>query len=128
HEARGGVLERLDAVVGVAAVLGLADLLGHHAPDAVGRHAVVLADAEVEERTLGMLGQRAPLRALDLLELVDLRALAVARAADARGEELLEVRVGRHVVLLRWAARRGNGACCAGAWGVRATREGRRRA
>ena len=33
HEAGGRLLERGDAVVGVAAVLRLVDLLGHHAAD-----------------------------------------------------------------------------------------------
>jgi hypothetical protein len=59
--------------------------------DALGRHRVVLADAEVDERPLGMVGQRLALRALDLLELVDVGALAVRRAADAVREQALEV-------------------------------------
>src|SRR6185369_6564835 len=91
HEARDRFLERRDAVVGVAAVLGAVDLGLHHAADALGRHRVVLADPEVDERPLGMVRQRLALRALDLLELVDVRALAVRRAADALGEEALEV-------------------------------------
>src|SRR5262249_20106006 len=95
HEARGGLLERGDAVVGVAAVLGRADLLRHPPAHGLGRHRVVLADAEVDERPLRVIGERLALRAFDLLELVDVRALAVLRAAEALGEETLEVRVAR---------------------------------
>src|SRR5262249_51799522 len=97
HEARRGLLERRDAVVGVAAVLGLVDLRGHGAANQLGRHAVVLADAEIDQRTLGMGGERLALGTLDLLELVDLGALAVAGATDAVGEHGLEVGVAhRH--------------------------------
>ncbi len=91
HEARGGFLEGGDPVVGIAAVLGLRDLLGHAAADRLGRHRVVLADAEVDERALGVVGECLALGALDLLELVDVGALAVLRPADALGEERLEV-------------------------------------
>jgi hypothetical protein len=40
-----------------------------------------------------MLGQGLALRALDLLELVDLGAFAVVRAANAVGKQLLKVRI-----------------------------------
>src|SRR5262249_50243897 len=66
-------------------------------------HVVVLADAEVEELAFGVFGEGLALGALDLLELVDLGALAVVGAADAVGEEGLEPGVGgrgRHGVLL----------------------------
>ena len=77
HQPRRRLLERGDAVVGVAAVLGLVDLLGHDAADRLGGHLVVLADAEVDQPPLGMLGQGLPLGPLDLLELVDFGAFAV---------------------------------------------------
>ena len=56
-----------------------------------GGHLVVLADAEIDQRPLGMLGQRLPLGPLDLLELVDLGAFAVLGAADPLGKQLLEI-------------------------------------
>ena len=93
HEAGDGFAEGGDAVVGVAAVFGLVDLLGHAAADELGGHGVVFADAEVEELALGMVGERLALGALDLLELVDRGAFAVVGAADAVGEERLEVGV-----------------------------------
>ena len=93
HEPRRRVLERLDAVVGVAAILRPIDLLGHHAADRRIGHVVVLADAEIDQFSLGMLGQRFPLGPLDLLELVNLGAFSVVGAADALGEELLKVGV-----------------------------------
>ena len=101
HEAGGRLLEGGDAVVGVAAVLGLVDLLGHAAADDLGGHRVVLADAEVEQLALGMVGQRLALGPLDLLELVDRGAFAVVGAADAVGEQRLEVGVG-HGELGSW--------------------------
>ena len=87
HEPGDRLLERRDAVVGVAAVLRLVDLLGHDAADRRVGHLVVLADAEVEQLPLGMLGQGLPLGPLDLLELVDLGAFAVAGPADALGKQ-----------------------------------------
>ena len=93
HEPGRRLLEGGDAVVGVAAVLGLVDLLGHDAADRLGGHLVVLADAEVEQTPLGVLGQGLPLGPLDLLELVDFRAFAVAAAADPLGEEMLKIGV-----------------------------------
>ena len=87
-----------DAVVGIAAVLRLVDLLGHHAADALRRHRVVLADAEVEQLPLRVVGQRLPLGPLDLLELVDRGAFAVTGPADAVGEQALEIGVGHGVI------------------------------
>ncbi len=86
HEAGRRLLEGRDAVVGVAAVFRLVDLVGHDAADVGGGHLVVLADAEVDQFPLGMIGQGLPLGPLDLLELVDLGAFAVVGAADAVGE------------------------------------------
>src|SRR5262249_62055331 len=56
------------------------------------------ADAEVEQLPLRVLSQRLALGTLDLLELVDLGALAVPGAADAVGEEGLEVGVAHGFV------------------------------
>ena len=94
HEAGGRLAEGGDAVVGVAAVFGLVDFLGHAAADDLGGHLVVLADAEVEQLALGMVGERLAFGALDLFELVDGGAFAVVGAADAVGEQRLEVGVG----------------------------------
>ena len=58
HEAGGGLAEGGDAVVGVAAVLGLVDFLGHAAADDLGGHLVVFADAEIEELAVGEIGER----------------------------------------------------------------------
>ena len=93
HEAGGRLAEGGDAVVGVAAVLGLVDFLGHAAADDLGGHFVVFADAEIEELAVGKIGERFALGALDLFELVDRGAFAVVCAADAFGEEFLEVGV-----------------------------------
>ena len=79
---------------GVAAVGGDVDLLRHPLADLLVGHAVVFADAEVEQLPLGMIGEGLTLGPLDLLELVDGGRLAVLGAADAVGEELLEVGVG----------------------------------
>jgi hypothetical protein len=94
HEPGDRLLERRRAVVGVAAVFGLAELLDQGAADALVGDAVVLADAEVEKLPLGMLGEGLAFGALDLLELVDGGGLAVLGAADAVGEQTLEVGVG----------------------------------
>ena len=83
HEAGDRFAEGGDAVVGVAAVFGLVDFLGHAAADGLGGHGVVFADAEVEELALGVVGERFAFGALDLFELVDGGAFAVVGAADA---------------------------------------------
>jgi hypothetical protein len=49
HESRGGLLVFRDAVVGVAAVLGLVDLGLQDGPDVLGGGLVVLADAEINQ-------------------------------------------------------------------------------
>ena len=90
HEPRGRLLERRDAVVGVAAVLRLVDLLGHDAADRGVGHLVVLADAEIEQLPLGMLGQGLPLGPLDLLELVDFGAFAVVGRRRCGGRTAAE--------------------------------------
>ena len=79
HEAGDGLFEGGNAVVGITAVFRLVDLGGHHAANVGGGHFVVLADAEIDQLPLGVFGQGLPLRPLDLLELVDLGALAVVR-------------------------------------------------
>src|SRR5262249_33843986 len=96
HEPGGGVLERLNAVVGVAAVFELVDLLfANLAHQGIG-HVVVFADAEIEELPLGVGRQDGAFGPFDLLELVDFGALAVVGAADAVGEQRLEPGVGLH--------------------------------
>ena len=90
HELGGRVLVVLDAVVGVAAVLDLVGLASQRLADDGGGHVVVLADPEVEQLAVRMVGQGFPLGALDLLELVDLGPLAVVGPAEAVGEEGLE--------------------------------------
>ena len=94
HERGDRFVEAGVAVVGVAAVFGLVDLFGHAAADGLGGHGVVFADAEVEELALGIIGQGLAFGALDLFELVDFGAFAVVDAADAVGEQGLEVGVG----------------------------------
>src|SRR5262249_55565280 len=64
-----------------------------------------LADAEVDQRTLRVRRQGLTLRALDLLELVDVGALAVGGAPDAVGETGLKVRIAHGRSLLHAAAR-----------------------
>ena len=86
HELGRRILVILNAVVSVAAVLGLIYFAFQGIADDGGRHVVVLANAEVEELSLRVLGEGFPLGSLDLLELVDLGALAVIRPADAVGE------------------------------------------
>ena len=89
-----GFAEGGDAVVGVAAVFGFVDLLGHAAADGLGGHGVVFADAEIEELPLGVVGERFTFGALDFFKLVDGGAFAVVGAADSVCEERLEVGVG----------------------------------
>ncbi len=90
HEAGGRLLEGGNAVVGVAAVFKLVDLaLGCLADEGIG-HVVVFADAEIQELPLWVGGQHRALGPLDLLELVNLAALAVIDAAQTLGEEGLK--------------------------------------
>src|SRR5262249_51450874 len=109
HEARGCLLELRDPVVRIAPVLRLADLLRQRTADGLGRHAVVLADAEVDQRALGVRGTGLTLRPLDLLELVDLGALPVWGAPGAVGEAGLEVRIahGRSLLHATGGAKQG---------------------
>ena len=106
HVAGGGLLEVRATVVGVAAILRLGSFglerLHHHRE----RHLVGLTDAEVDQGDvrLGLLG--GSLGALDLLELIDRGRLAVIDAADAFGEELLDVRVGHGDKALKRGGRR----------------------
>src|SRR5262249_20843555 len=76
HEAGGRLFEGSDTIVGIAPVFQLVDLaLADFTDQGIG-HVVVFADAKVEQGPLGMGGQYSPLGAFDLLELVNLRALA----------------------------------------------------
>src|SRR5947208_12545164 len=87
HEGGDRLLERGDAVVCVAAVFELVGLAPEHLADERVGHVVVLADAEVEQRALGMSSESGALGPLDLLEFVDLVTLAIVDAADALGEQ-----------------------------------------
>ena len=87
------VLELLNAVVGIAAVLGLFCLLLER-PDHAGEgHLVRLAHAEIDELGAGMGRERGAFCTLDLLELVDLLFLAEHRAADPLGKQGLYIGV-----------------------------------
>ena len=79
-----------NAVVGVTPVFRLADFLRHPPADGSVGHGIVLPDAEVQQFSLGMVCNGLPFGPLDLLELVDLAALAIGGAADALREQLLE--------------------------------------
>ena len=57
HEAGRSFLVGRDSVIGVAPVLRVMNFLGHHGPHTLRGHFVVFANAEVDERSLGMLGQ-----------------------------------------------------------------------
>src|SRR5262249_23538828 len=74
------------------------------AADGLWRHAVVLADAEVDQLALRVCRPGLTLRPLDLLELVDLGALPVGGAPDAVGETGLEVRIAHGRSLLHSTA------------------------
>src|SRR5262249_56653965 len=74
------------------------------AADGLWRHAVVLADAEVDQLALRVCRPGLTLRPLDLLELVDLGALPVGGAPDAVGETGLEVRIAHGRSLLHATA------------------------
>ena len=110
HERRRRFLERGDAVVGVPAVLDPVDLDFHPLPHRLGRPVVVFADAEVEQRHVGPVGDGLPLGPLDLLELVDVGALAVLGTADAVGEQGLGTRGRRPCV----RTLRKDAECCSG--------------
>jgi hypothetical protein len=90
HVAGGGLLEFGAAVVGVAAVFGLGGGVLEGVDDVGEGHFVGLADAEVNEGRVGVGGAGGGFGALDFLEFIDGGGLAVVRAADAVGEELLE--------------------------------------
>ena len=89
--ARRGLLQHRVAIVRVAAVFRPARLDVKRLDDARVGHRVRLAHAEVEEFRLRLGQHRRPLRALDLLELVDGRVLAIPRAADPLGKKILDV-------------------------------------
>ncbi len=87
-------LEGRNAIVGVAAIFQLVHFDLEHIADERICHIVVLADTEVEQTAFGMSGQGGAFGPLDLLELVNLAALAVVGPADAVGEERLKPRIG----------------------------------
>jgi hypothetical protein len=100
HPARRRLLERCAAVVGVNAILRLSRG-GSQGSHAIGEgHFVGFADAQVDQLCSRMGGQCGALGPLDLLEFVDGRAFAVANAADALGEEILDVGVHSGAVSL----------------------------
>src|SRR5260370_30377505 len=82
HEAGGGLFECHDAVIRVTPVFQLVDLALEDVPDERIGHVIILADAEIEQPSLGMSGQGSALGPLDFLALIDFVALAVAAAAD----------------------------------------------
>ena len=91
HETGDGLAERRDAVVGVTPVFRPVNLVGHCLADRRRGHLVVLADAEIQQFSLGMLGNRLALGPFDLLELIDFASLAVLGAANSFGEQLLKI-------------------------------------
>jgi hypothetical protein len=91
--AGGGLFVFVDAVVGVAAVFDLVELCDHGMTHRLRSHLVVLADAEIHQRTVRKISQGRALGALDLLELVNGGGFPVVLAADALGEQFLDVRL-----------------------------------
>jgi hypothetical protein len=100
HEPRDRLLELGDPVVGITPVLRPADFRDHCLANRARSHLVVFPNAEIDQRSCRVLGQGLPLGPLDLLELVDLRALAVVGTADPLGKELLKIGV-RHGSFVR---------------------------
>ena len=97
HELGDGILVCLNAVVGIAAIFELVDFaLKRFAYNGRG-HVVVFADAEIQELAFRMSSQCRPFGSFDLLELVDLGAFAVIRAAHALGEHRLKPGIGRSI-------------------------------
>ncbi len=101
HQPRRGLFEFGHAIVGVAAIDRLIDLARHHGTDRLGGHLVVLADAEVNQFALGMLGHGLALGPLDLLEFINLGSLAVIGTADPLGEQGLKVGIAHRSNSLR---------------------------
>ena len=95
HEAGRGFLEGRDAVVGVAAVFELVDLALERLARTSGSAMSSFSPMpKSSRRRSGWAASDGSLGPLDLLELVDLGALAVVGAADAVGEQGLEPGVG----------------------------------
>ncbi len=86
HETRGGLFVFRNAIVRVAAILRLVDFCGQLISNAFGGHRIVLADAEIDQTAIGIVGECLSLGTLDLLELVDLRTFSVLCAADTISE------------------------------------------
>jgi hypothetical protein len=102
HEVGGGFLERRDAVVCIAAIFHLIHFALQDLSDERVSHVVIFADAEVQQAALGMGGQGGSLGALDLLEFVDLGALAIVGAAEPLGKEFLEPGIAGHGRFLKY--------------------------
>ena len=93
HPSRRRLLERGPAVVGINAILRLSRRrrqIGHAIRK---RHLIRLAHPQIDQLRSRIRRQRRPLGPLDLLKFVNGRSLAVANAADALGEEILDVGV-----------------------------------
>ena len=91
HEVSDRLFELEYPVVRVTAVLRLADLLGHPSANVLGCHGIILADPEIEQLTIGKIGQDLSLGALDLLELVDVGPHPVAGSTDPVCKKLLKI-------------------------------------
>ena len=91
HVFRGGDLERLNAVVGVAAVGGIINRLLQRLADRHRGHLVGLADAEVEQLDIRPRGAGRRLGTFDFLKLVDFVRSSKGFATDAVGEERLKI-------------------------------------
>ena len=90
---RRGLLQQRVAVVGIAAILWLARLLVERLNDAGVGHCVRLAHPEVEELRVRIRLHGRAFRPFDLLKLVDGIVLAIPPAADAFGEQILNVTI-----------------------------------
>ena len=91
HEMSHRLFEFQDPIVRVTAVLRLADLLGHPSANVLGCHCIILADPEIEQLTIGKIGQGLSLGALDLLELVDVGPHPIAGSTDPVCKKVLKI-------------------------------------
>ncbi len=103
--ARGGLFQDRVAIVRVAAVLGQSRLGAQFLDHLRERHLVGFAHPEVNDIRPGMQCHRGAFGPFDALEFIDRLRLAVLAAADAVGEELLDVGVGHFwlVVGCQWS-------------------------
>ena len=93
HESTDGLLKFSGTVVHVPAIFRSIDLDGHLLPDFAVCHRVVFTDAIIEQSAIRVVSHGFAFSPLDLFELVDLIAFAVANTADSLGEKLLEIGV-----------------------------------